>query len=195
MKPLVYEAIQHLVGARAAMKRFAEETIRAKPGDRLIDIGCGNGTLLRYLPDGVWYFGIDQDPDRITRAIMSHGGRATFKTGSVTDIARHHLADIDIAVAYGILHHIDDGAAARVLDAIASALKPDGRLFTVDPCFHDDESPLQRFAVSLDLGCHVRHFDRYAKLVRGSFQHLTTSLNSGHFPFPHSVCIIEAREH
>jgi SAM-dependent methyltransferase len=190
--PIIYEVFHHLIGARRWMKRFARDVIDARDGDRVFDIGCGPGTLLRYLPQKVCYIGFDRNQSYIERARRVHAGRGNFICGDVAEFAGHGLAPADIAVAIGILHHLDDEVVRSLLRATASALKPGGRLIAVDPCYHPEQSAVQRFIVSRDRGMHVRPFDQYVALCKSEFQNYEAKFQRGHFPFPHSICIIEA---
>jgi SAM-dependent methyltransferase len=188
--PFVYEVFHHLIGARRWLKRFATDVIRARPGDHILDIGCGPGALLRYLPE-VAYVGIDRNAACIRRAQQAYGGKGQFKCDDVVNFDASSMAPVDIAVAIGLLHHLDDATAARLLSAAAKILKPTGRLITADPCFHASQSPVIRFVVSHDRGRHVRQIERYRELVGSAFTNAKASLVTSHFPFPHAVCIIE----
>jgi SAM-dependent methyltransferase len=190
--PLVYEAFHHLIGARRWLRRFADDVIRARDGDRVLDIGCGPGALLRCLPETVAYVGFDRNEAYIERARRTSQGRGEFICDDVSNFARHALAPADVAVAVGILHHLDDERASSLLRAVANALKAGGRLVTVDPCFHAEQSRLQRFVVSNDRGMHVRPFERYPDLCGSAFRDPTALFRRGHFPFPHSICIMRA---
>jgi SAM-dependent methyltransferase len=189
--PLVYETFHHLIGARRWLKRFADSTIRARAGDRVLDIGCGPGALLNCLPD-VTYIGIDRNASYIERARRAYGDRGQFICDDVANFGAHGVSAMDIAVAYGLLHHVDDVTAAGLLSAVAAALKPGGRLITVDPCYHPSQSAITLFVVSHDRGRHVREFDHYRKLVAAAMPQAEASFVTGHFPFPHAVCIVEA---
>jgi SAM-dependent methyltransferase len=190
--PIVYELFHHLIGARRWLQRFTDEVIRPRSGDRVFDIGCGPGALLRCLPETTSYVGFDRNEAYIERARRTHGTRGEFICDDVGNFAGHALAPADIAVAIGILHHLDDNLAAGMLRATANALKPDGRLITVDPCFHSEQSAIQRFVVSNDRGMHVRPYDRYVELAGAVFPDPKAAFQRGHVPFPHSICIIEA---
>lgn len=190
--PWVYEAFHTLIGARRWLRNFANETIRARDGDRVLDIGCGPGALLRYLPQAS-YIGFDRSETYIERARIAFGGRGTFICDDVRNFPVHKMAPVDIAVAIGLLHHIDDATALEALRAVSVTLKPDGRLVTVDPCFHPDQSALQRFVVSNDRGMYVRPFRRYQELCEAVFPKSAAQFQRGHLPFPYSVCIVSAR--
>jgi SAM-dependent methyltransferase len=189
--PVVYEAFQTLIGTRRWMRRFARETIRADSGQRVLDIGCGPAALLRFLP-GTNYIGIDYSEANIAQARRAYGHLGRFICDDVARFGDHGLAPVDIAVAIGILHHIDDDAAVNLLRAAATVLKPGGRLVTADPCFHPKQSFAQRFVVGHDRGTHVRPFEHYAALCRAVFPEPCIDYESGHFPFPRSICIMQA---
>jgi 2-polyprenyl-3-methyl-5-hydroxy-6-metoxy-1,4-benzoquinol methylase len=144
---------------KLAGQRFTDDVICPGGGDRVFDIGCGPGALLRCLPGTTSYVGFDRNEAYIQRARRMHGTRGEFICDDVADFARHALAPADIAVAIGILHHLDDNLASSMLRATANALKPGGRLITVDPCFHPEQSAIQRLVVSNDRGMHVRTID------------------------------------
>ena len=56
--PFVYNRFQDLIGGNAMRRRFIRDDVRAKPGDKVIDIGCGPAQILPWLPD-VDYLGLD----------------------------------------------------------------------------------------------------------------------------------------
>jgi SAM-dependent methyltransferase len=190
-KPWVYEAFHHLIGARRWLKQFADEVISARGYDRVLDIGCGPGALLRCLPETTAYVGFDRNPFYIERAKRTYGSRGEFICDDVSNFANHRLAPADVAVAIGILHHLDDGLASQLLRSIAHALKPGGRLITVDPCFHPKQSRLRRFIVSKDRGMHVRPFERCVSLCGEVFPEPKATL-TGNFLFRSSICVTQS---
>src|SRR5689334_4052594 len=54
----VYETFGRLIGGPRGRRRFAAEFVRAKKTDRVMDIGCGPGSMLSYL-GGASYVGFD----------------------------------------------------------------------------------------------------------------------------------------
>lgn len=48
--------------------------LRPQPGESLLDFGCGTGELVRYLPGGIEYVGVDWSPGMLARASREHPG-------------------------------------------------------------------------------------------------------------------------
>jgi SAM-dependent methyltransferase len=66
--PAIYTFYQYLVGAPKMHRRFLDECLRLKKGDRILDLGCGPGDFRNYLPDWVEYYGCDPNPAYIAAA-------------------------------------------------------------------------------------------------------------------------------
>ncbi|RYE84967.1 MAG: class I SAM-dependent methyltransferase, partial [Myxococcales bacterium] len=73
--PIVYDSFQRILGDASARRRFSRDHLRPRPGDVLVDIGCGTAEILRYLPGGVRYYGFDLSPEYIEAARERHDGR------------------------------------------------------------------------------------------------------------------------
>lgn len=50
--------------------------LNPKPGERLLDWGCGTGSLSELVPDGVMYHGFDWADGMVKRARGDHPGRS-----------------------------------------------------------------------------------------------------------------------
>src|SRR5438093_9359769 len=75
--PFLYNVFQAAVGGNALRRRLIQNHARARPGDKVIDIGCGPAQALQSLPD-VEYLGLDIDPDYIAFARRTYGDKGTF---------------------------------------------------------------------------------------------------------------------
>jgi len=191
--PWVYEGFHHLIGARRWLRRFARNVVKAGANERVLDIGCGPGALLRYLTPGTVYVGLDRNASYIARARQVYGNRGTFICDDVSHFSDHALSKVDVAVAIGLLHHLDDNLALDVMRAAERTLRPGGRLITVDPCFHSSQSRIQRFVVGIDRGMYVRNFPDYQDLCARVFRKVDASWEKWHFPFPTSMCIVQSQ--
>ncbi len=190
--PLVYEAVQYVVGAKRGLQRVLSEHVRPQAGERMLDIGCGPAEVLRFLPP-VEYVGIDASEAYIARARRAFGDKATFHLDRIDRLPSHGFKDFDIVLAVGVLHHIDDAEATQLLQVAAKALRHGGRVVTADPCFFPGQARINRFVIAHDRGLHVRQFQQYGDLARREFRSVSASLIDGRLPFPHSVCVMRCQ--
>src|SRR4051812_37484616 len=115
--PAIFNAFHRLVVKHDARRVLVQEYIKPKPGDRLLDIGCGPASMLPYL-DGVQYTGLDLELNFIEEARAKHGTRATFIHARVQDLTASLDGEFDLAIAVGILHHLDDTEAIELFRAV-----------------------------------------------------------------------------
>ncbi|MEJ0009459.1 MAG: class I SAM-dependent methyltransferase [Alphaproteobacteria bacterium] len=118
------------------------EHIRPASGMRILDLGCGTADILAFLPDDVSYNGYDISPDYIARARSRFAGRGDFAARMPTPEEARTLAPFDVVMGIGVLHHMDDEAAADFFALARSVLKPGGRVVTLDPCYAPGQHPL-----------------------------------------------------
>ena len=78
--PSIYNIFSATVGGNVLRRSLIQNHVRAKLGDKVIDIGCGTAEVLRYLPD-VDYIGIDINQNYIAFARRTYGNRGTFLVG------------------------------------------------------------------------------------------------------------------
>ena len=177
--PALYGAYQWLVGAPRCHETFIREYVRPRPGEEVLDIGCGVGASVPHLPANVRYVGLDIDPDYIASARSKHGGRGRFLCADVADVMPEDLGRFDRAFSFGVLHHLDDAAAQRFFGLAKACLRRGGRFVTLDPCLRPDDHPVARYLISQDRGRHVRTEAGYRALAGAHGQveaHIETTL-------------------
>jgi SAM-dependent methyltransferase len=188
--PAVYSLFRKFVGRDTFRRRYADQHIRAQAGQRILDIGCGTGDILDFLP-AVDYVGFDMDPDYINAARQRFGSRGTFFCEPVSEGVNVPPTSFDIVIAHGVLHHLNDDEARALFKIARSALKPGGRLLTFDGCYSDDQSWLSRFIVSRDRGQHVRSREAYEALALGIFKQVKASVHHDLIRIPYTHLIME----
>ena len=136
--PWAYQLFFNVIGAPQRSRILVRDYIRAKPADRILEIGCGPGTILPFLPESE-YVGFDASPEYIELA-QKRFPRAKFVCGRVSQYPLPHQEYFDIVLALGIVHHLDDFEAMQLFRIAHSALKPRGRLVTLDGVWTNDQS-------------------------------------------------------
>lgn len=186
----VYSLFRQLVGRDSARLAYARDYLRVRPGERVLDIGCGTGDMLRYLP-AVSYVGYDLSRSYIDRARARFGDRGEFHCRAISDDLAAGEAGFDLAIAHGVLHHLDDAEAASLFRVARRALNPGGRLVTLDGCFSPDQSLAARWLLALDRGRHVRDRVSYERLARTAFGQVKASVRHDLIRLPYTHLIME----
>lgn len=186
----VYKAFRNWVGTEDFFQHLVTRWQRAEPGMRVLDLGCGTGDALLRLPE-THYVGIDFNRDYIAMCQQRFGAKGTFMA---VDLATEELpfeSEFDLALLYGVLHHIDDAGSLRLLQTVHKALRPGGRLITLDGVFHEGQRPLTRWMVARDRGRHVREEQAYLDLARSVFPVVNHEVTEGRIRIPYSHLIME----
>ena len=187
--PAVYRLFISLVGGDAARRVFVRDYLRPAPGNRILDIGCGAGDLLPFLPKGE-YVGFDASAEYVEAARARFGGAGTFLCQRVEEEAGLPPSSFDLAVAFGVLHHLDDREARRLFEGARALLKPGGRLVTYDGCWVEGQSRLARWIIARDRGMSVRTPAALATLAAASFENVEVHVRHDLLRIPYTHVIL-----
>jgi len=188
--PRMYSLFQDMIGGDARAK-YTRQYIRALAGDRILDIGCGPADILEYLPPSVRYTGFDASPEYIEAARERFGQRGSFFCDRVDEGVAQRVGRFDIAIASGVLHHLDDAEAVSLFRIAREALVPEGRLITLDGCYTPEQSSIARYLVSKDRGEHVRPARAYEDLAREVFPGVKAFVRHDLMRVPYTHLIME----
>jgi ubiquinone/menaquinone biosynthesis C-methylase UbiE len=110
------------------------ETIDGLPADRVLDVACGTGLLLRVLAgrlDSAELVGIDRVPAMLDMARQKLGQRATVLEGEAAQLPFDD-AEFQLVTCTNALHYFPDVGAS--LREIRRVISPNGDLIVTDWC-------------------------------------------------------------
>jgi arsenite methyltransferase len=144
-------------------RALVHEALGARPGDRVLDAGCGPGfyvaeTLDRVGPEGS-VVGVDMSGPMLAVAAKRCEGRpnVAFHEGSVTALPVGD-AEFDRALSVQVLEYVEDIPAA--LDELLRVLRPGGRVLIWDVDW-------------ATVSWHSRDPDRMQRFLRAWDEHLS----------------------
>ncbi len=187
--PTVYTLFQRLVRGKGEAL-YVQKHVRPQQGDRILDIGCGTGDILRHMPD-VQYVGFDMDETLLDAARRAYGQKGTFHRRKLGRDVIGEFSAFDIVLATGVVHHLDDKEAAELFQLEARCLKPGKRLVTLDGCHVEGQSALARLILSRDRGRFIRTEDAYVRLASSTFRTVNPTVYEHLLRVPSSVIIME----
>ena len=189
--PKIYSNITLLLRGKKKTQSFVDQYIRPKKGDKILDIGCGTGDILYFLPD-VDYYGFDSDPSYIETAKKRFGTKGKFFCKTVSRDAIQGTKEFDLVTAMGILHHLNDNEAHQLFELAHHLLKPGGRLITYDGCYVENQSVVIKFILDLDRGKFVRWEAAYKDLAKSVFKSVTTHIRHDLLNIPYTIIVTES---
>jgi SAM-dependent methyltransferase len=187
--PHAYQLFFNVIGAPRRSRILVGEYIRPRPSDRILEIGCGPGTILPYLP-ATEYVGFDASPEYIEQA-RNRFPEAKFVCERVSQFTLPQRAYFDIVLALGILHHLDDEEALQLFRIAFDALRPDGRLVTLDGVWTPDQSRAARYVQARDRGQFIREEKAYIRLGEMVFPKIRSSVRQDLLRIPYTHIILE----
>lgn len=191
--PAIYQLYQELGGFFGARVKAIRQYLDLRPGARVIDIGCGPGYILKHLPQGIDYVGLDIDQPSIAYARDRFGDRGRFECRFFDESAVADLGPADVVMMNGVMHHIGDADLATTLGHVKAALKPDGVLFTLDGAYAPGQSRIDKWLLDNDRGVHVRDAEGYRGLLEGTFSRVEMHVRDDYARLPYTFAIGVAR--
>lgn len=153
--------------------RFRTEVVEMwniRPGDRVLELGCGTGLMTRQLLDrGAVVTGVDRSPPMLARA-RNRAPEATFVEHDVPTFRPDGVYD-RVILSY-ILHELDRDARAMTLAMARDALAPGGLVGIVD----FDDSAREPVRTLIDLYLRVAEPPSAREWARQGFREEVASV-------------------
>lgn len=168
--------------------RYLKPYVSTSKGERVLDLGCGDGTLLNLMAYqyGCTGVGVDRLPERVKKAERV---RDTFKIN-----VKYHISDIysylnsmrfdkfDKIFLTEVLEHVIEPVA--VITAVARLLEKDGQIFVTVPAIRESSrNSLSPTAFSYGQDRHIRDGLSYLQIQelahKANLKLLTTTVTFG----------------
>lgn len=133
----LYDPLVRWTVRESTFKRHMIEQARIKPGHRVLDLGCGTGTLtllIKGLHPEAEVVGLDADPRilRIARAKVARTGLdVTLDQGYSFELP-YTDSSFDRVLSSLLLHHLTRENKERTLREVFRILRPGGELYLAD---------------------------------------------------------------
>ncbi len=145
----LYDPLTKLFGASAALRELLAQA-RLQPGNRVLDIGCGTGTLAVMLKQNhpqLDVIALDPDSNALSRARRKADQAhvdVQFLRG-FGDMLPCLDASLDRVLSSFMLHHLTTDERRATLAEVFRTLKPGGTFHALDFAGHDrPRSPIAR---------------------------------------------------
>lgn len=189
--PQIYTLWQNIVGDYKLRKVYCKEYIKAKDGDRILDIGCGPANMVGYLPKNIDYVGFDDSSLYIENAKKKLPQDNYSFFCQRVNFAENFEEKFDIIMANAILHHISDEEAEKLISFAKANLKPGGRFITLDGCFIQKQSYIKKWLLENDRGRFVRTKEHYFRLFSKYFNEIKVNIREDLYNIPYTLIIFE----
>ena len=190
----IYDFFQDLVGVKDSRKWMAKTFWRLKGGEKIVDVGCGPGAILDYLPADVVYRGFDTSDAYIETARRKYGNRGEFIVSTAGGLLAgdwQRLCNADLVMCNGVLHHLEDDEVIEVFELSRRILSSTGRLVCLEPTYLTHQSRLSKWMIGKDRGKNVREEGRWKDLAVSVFEGCSTSILTGLIRLPYTHIVIE----
>jgi len=148
-------------GRERTLRETTVNLAQVKPGDCILEVGCGTGTLTlaakRQAGPSGKAFGIDVIPGMIElsqRKAAQANEDVTFQLGSIDDIP-FSANQFDVVMCSFMIFHMSEMVRRKGIAEIYRVLKPQGRLLVLDLAL--PTQPLPRTIAQMLLGGMLQH--------------------------------------
>ena len=178
--PLVYRIIQYIMSGTSFRNSIIKKNIK-KSNLKILDIGCGPAQILEQIPR-CDYYGYDIDQRSIQYAKKKYRKKNYHfycKKFNKTEIKK--LPKFDFVIFFGILHHLSNKEADKMLTLCKRTMKKNSKLLTEDPILLEKQNIIAKFLIEKDRGINVRKKQQYINLLKKHFKKIKNKVTHQFF--------------
>ena len=140
----LYDPIVSLMGGARAREELVKQA-NIQPNQRVLDLGCGTGTLVVLLKrkyPAAEIVGVDPDPKALQRAQkkVRRAGVAVQLDEGFADELPYEAGTFDRVLSSFMLHHLEEHEREKTLREVLRVLKPAGTFHLLDFAGGEDKA-------------------------------------------------------
>ena len=141
----LYDPVVSFMGAARAREELIKQA-SIQPNQRVLDLGCGTGTLVVLLKrkyPAAEIVGVDPDPKALQRAQkkIRRAGVAVQLDEGFADELPYEAGTFDRVLSSFMLHHLEEHEREKTLREVLRVLKPVGTFHLLDFAGGEDKAP------------------------------------------------------
>ena len=189
--PEVFNFYEKLVGDRKYKKFISKHFLEISSNHSVLDVGCGPGNLIPFLPENIDYTGVDISKKYINYAKKKYKDKS-FICSSATEISIQDKK-FDSIIVDSVFMSLSDESAKIVTKITHSLLKPNGTLFLMDGCYVDNGNFWANLLLSQERGNNIRREQNYREILSNFFLEIHSEIHTNLYSIPYTKILLKAK--
>ena len=168
--PIVYKSYQSFITKNNTYENVYKNIFQTSANSIVLDCGCGPAQYRKFI-NCEKYYGIDFNEKHLNKA-RKENPSDSFINGDVVNFNFSQLPSFTDVLIFGLLHHLNDINAKKLIENLLSHIKKNGKLVAIDPVYVASNKSLYNkvanFIASRDQGNYVRDESGYLNLIENN---------------------------
>jgi len=189
----VYKTSQNMIAPSRLAQQTVSDYLMTPINSKVLDLGCGYGSISQYFGPDVNYLGIDSNESYIAEAQRRYKrSNSDFIVGDISDPEILNRGPFDLVFVTGVLHHLSSAQVQNICMASSKLVAKNGRFVAIEPVFSPDQGIIARLIIASDRGRHVRDVEGYESVMSLGFKNISSEVIHGRLRIPYSHVVLTA---
>ena len=164
---IVYNFYQNLIGSRRYLRLYSENFIQAKDGQKILDIACGTGNIIEFLPKNIDYTGVDYSLKYIEFCKKKFPQFSFICANSFEDMGLDMKYDIIICEA--LISNGSDYQVMKLFESIKRFSTKSTKILISEMNYTLETPFVEKKLYLSERGSYLRYRDEYINLISEYF--------------------------